>query len=315
MGERIRIGLALSSGGARGAAHVGVLKVLQREGVEIAAIAGTSIGAIVGGAYAAGIPIERLEREWREADLPRVVKSFLPTFPRAGLSSGSEFRKELRRLLGEVRIEDLPIPFAAVATDIDTGEAVILREGMLYDALRASASIPGIFHPVRWRGRLLVDGGLVEPLPIRVCRELGATLVLGVDIVPSPRPTTAERRGVWDRLGNRLREGVENRTWIPGGLAELLDDLFGERPVDLRPLPGVYSIINQSVAIFQREILKLKLTLWPADLLIRPKLPPGINYLTAATGIRAGEEAMQEALPELKERINSRFRRCAPSGS
>jgi len=112
--EDVSIGLALASGGARGSAHVGVLKVLEREGVHVSAISGASIGALVGGAYAAGVPLTRIEREWLDTDLPKVVRSFLPTFPRAGLSSGNEFRKYLRALLGDVRIEDLPVPFSDV---------------------------------------------------------------------------------------------------------------------------------------------------------------------------------------------------------
>lgn len=307
--EGTKIGLALASGGARGSAHVGVLKVLEREGIKISAVAGSSIGAMVGGAYAAGVSVERIEQEWLNTDLPKVVRSFLPTFPRAGLSSGGELRKYLRSVLGDVRIEELPIPFAAVACDIDTGEMVVLREGSLVDALRASVSIPGIFYPVRWQGRLLVDGGLVEPLPVRVCRELGAEIVIGVDIVPAPRPTTPERRRTWGRLALRLGEELKSRTWIPGSLVGLLEEVFRERPEDERPLPGIYSIVNQAVAIFEQEILRLKLTLWPADLLIRPKLPSaGVSYLRAAEGIRAGEEAMEAALPTLRALIAERDR-------
>ncbi|MCD6541031.1 patatin-like phospholipase family protein [Candidatus Bipolaricaulota bacterium] len=178
--------MALASGGARGSAHVGVLKVLEREGIEVSAIAGSSIGSMVGGAYAAGVSVERIEQEWLNTNLPKVVRSFLPTFPRAGLSSGGELRKYLKSMFGDLRIEDLEIPFAAVACDLDTGETVVLREGPLVDALRASTAIPGIFFPVRWGRRILVDGGLVEPLPVRVCRELGAEIVIGVDIVPRP---------------------------------------------------------------------------------------------------------------------------------
>ena len=298
MGDK-KIGLALASGGARGSAHAGVLKVLEREGIKVSAIAGSSIGAMVGGAYAAGASVERIEQEWLNTNLPKVVRSFLPTFPRAGLSSGGELRKYLKSMFGDLRIEDLKIPFAAVACDIDTGETVVLKEGPLVDALRASSAIPGIFYPVRWGQRLLVDGGLVEPLPVRFCRELGADLVIGVDIVPAPRPTTPEGRRVWRRLAQRLGEELRNRTWIPASLAGLLAEVADERSEE-RPLPGVYSIINQAVAIFQQEILRLKLTLWPADLLIRPELPPEVSYLRAAEGIRAGEQAMEAALPQLR---------------
>jgi NTE family protein len=304
--DGVKIGLALSSGGARGSAHAGILKVLEVEGIPISVVTGSSIGAMVGGAYVAGVSVERIEREWLDTDLPKVVRSFLPTFPRAGLSSGNELRKYLRALLGDVQIEDLPIPFAAVACDIDTGEAVVLRRGPLADAMRASASIPGIFHPVRWEGRLLVDGGLIEPLPVRACRELGADLVIGVDIVPTPRPTTPSGRRLWDRLGQHLREGLMNQTWVPGSLTGLLDDLFRERPEHERSLPGVYSVINQSAAIFQQEILRLKLTLWPADLIVRPDIPCGLSYLKAADGVRAGEQAMKQALPKLSSLLTHR---------
>ena len=138
---------------------MGVLKVLEREGVLVSAISGASIGALVGGAYAAEVSLARIEREWLDTDLLKVMRSFLPIFPRAGLSSGSELRKYLQALLGDARIEELSIPFAAVACDIDTGVAVVLRRGPLADAMRAFASIPGIFHPVRWEGHLLLAGG------------------------------------------------------------------------------------------------------------------------------------------------------------
>ena len=304
--EGVKIGLALASGGARGSAHAGVLKVLEAEGIPISVVAGSSIGAVVGGAYAAGISVERIEKEWLETDVPKVVRSFFPTFPRAGLSSGSELRKYLRDLIGDVQFEDLTIPFGAVGCDIDTGEAVVLNRGLLIDAMRASASIPGIFHPVHWSGRLLVDGGLVEPLPVRLCRDLGADLVIGVDIVPVPYPTTPDRRSLWNRLGKRLQEGATNQPWIPGSLPELLGDMTKTRSSEESPLPGVYSIINQSVAIFQQEILRLKLTFCPADLIVRPDLPRGLSYFRAAEGIRAGERAMEECLPELYTQLTAK---------
>lgn len=298
--DDLKIGLALASGGARGSAHTGVLKVLEAEGIPISAVAGSSIGAMVGGVYAAGVLIERIEQEWLNTNLPKVMRSFLPTFPRAGLSSGGELLKYLHQLLGDVQIEELQVPFAAVGCDIDTGEAVILDHGSLVDAIRASVSIPGIFHPVRWEGHLLVDGGLVEPLPVRLCRDFDVDIVIGVDIVPAPYPTTANRRSLWDRLGQGLKESATNQTWIPGSLTELLDDVFREQTGEERPLPGVYNVINQAVAIFQQEILRLKLTLWPADLIIHPNLPRGLNYMRAAEGIRAGEEAMEKSLPKLR---------------
>ncbi len=287
---------------------MGVLKVLAREGIEVSAIAGSSIGAIVGGAYAAGLPLERIEEEWRKTSLPQLVKTFLPTFPRSGFSSGAELERYLRSVFSDMRVEDLRIPFAAVATDLDTGEAVVIKEGPLVRALRASASIPGIFRPVRWDGRILVDGGLVEPVPVRACRELGAEVVIGVDVGPRPVPSTPERRGLWDELEERLR-ALEDRPWMPASLLEFLEARF-ERPRE-RPLPGLFSLLNQSALILLQEITELKLKLWPPDILVRPDFPRKEGgyvreYLNAPEYISVGERAMEEQLPRLRELLARR---------
>ncbi len=304
----MKIGIALGSGGARGSAHTGVLNVLDREGIPISVVSGSSIGALVGAAHAVGLPVEQVEREWLVTDTHRLFRSFLPTFPRAGLSSGSELKRILTDVLGEVRIEDLPIPYAAVACDIDTGETVVLKDGPLVDAVRASTAIPGIFHPVRRNDRLLIDGGLVDPVPVRTCRDLGADFVIAVDITPRPVPTTQRGRNVWDRIGEQLRDGLTHQTWIPNSLTELLESIFPERPE--RPLPGLYSILNQSISILVQEILRQKLASYPPDLLIRPDLSLSImSYLQAREGIEAGERAAEEALPELRRLLAQRRRR------
>ncbi|MDD5219055.1 MAG: patatin-like phospholipase family protein [Candidatus Bipolaricaulis sp.] len=300
-----RIGVALGSGGARGAAHTGVLKVLQREGIDISVVAGSSIGALVGAAHAVGVPIEDVEREWLATDVHKILRGFLPTFPRAGLSSGAELRRMLVALLGNTDIQELPIPFAAVACDIDTGEAVVLREGSLVDAVRASTAIPGLFRPVRWNGRVLVDGGLVDPVPVGSCRALGADVVIAVDITPRPVPTTPRGRGVWERIGDSLHEGLAHRAWVPSSLTELLEHGMRERPE--RPLPGLYSILNQSISIMGQEVLRQKMILDPPDILIQPKLSLTImSYLRAKDGIEAGERAAEEALPEIRRILADR---------
>jgi len=262
-------------------------------------VAGTSIGALVGGVYAAGIPVDRIKREWLEADLLRVVRAFLPTFPRAGLSSGRELEKYIRSLVGDVRFEDLPIPFAAVACDLNTGEPVVIRQGVLAKGIRASASIPGIFHPVRWDGQFLVDGGLVDPLPVRVCRDLGADIVIGVDIVPAPYPVAPSRTAP----PRRSAKGVSGDTRGQPSSLENLVALLGEGvPVehsDESPLPGVYTTLNQAVAILEQGVLRLEMNLWPADLLVHPDLPRSVSYFKASDGILAGERAMEAALPKL----------------
>jgi NTE family protein len=299
-----KIGLALGSGGARGSAHTGVLKVLQAEGIPISVVAGSSIGSLMGATLAVGIPLEDVEKEWLDAGATRVFRSFLPTFPRAGLSSGNELKKYLAQLLGKVRIEDLDMPYAAVACDLDTGEAVHLREGLLVDAVRASTAIPGIFHPLRWGDRLLVDGGLVDPVPIQVCRDLGADFVIAVDITPRPVPTTTKGRHVWNRIGDHLKDESAQPSWVPGSLTELLESAFHERPELDRPLPGLYSILNQSVSILLQEVLRQKLILSPPDILIRPDVSFSMmSYQHAEEGIAEGIRAAESVLPELRKKL------------
>jgi NTE family protein len=179
--NRPRIGLALSGGAARGIAHVGVLRALEENAIPIDAIAGASAGALIGGAYAAGLSIAQLEamaRKFRWRHMGR------PSFSRLGLQSNAPMEKFLRANLPVTRFEDLRIPFAALATDLKTGTAVVLRDtGDLTFAIRASACLPAFYVPVRDpEGRMLVDGGLVANLPISHTRELGADIVIAVDV-------------------------------------------------------------------------------------------------------------------------------------
>lgn len=297
------IGYALASGGARGSGITGAMKVLEQAGIRPSVIAGTSIGSLVGAAHATGLSVERVEQEWLETDVGRVLRGFLPSNPRAGLSSGNELRKYLVELLGERSIEDLEIPYAALACDVDTGEAVTLTSGSLPDAVRASCAIPGVFHPVRWSERILVDGGLVEPLPVRTCRELGAEYVIAIDICPRPHPTTTQVRDLWSRIGEQMRS-LSEQSWVPASLGDLLARLGEESENHVRPLPGVYSVLNQSIAILQQELLRQKMVLHPPDVVIRPDVRMSImGYFQAAEGITAGEAAAEAALPEILEKL------------
>ena len=181
-----RVGLALSAGGPRGVAHLGVLRALVEAEIPICAIAGTSAGSYVGGLFAAGVPLPEIGQLWEELGFWRTARFLLPTFPWRGWSSGEELRRVLLEIVGERRIEDLPIPFAAVATDLGSGEPVAIRRGSLADAIRASLSVPGLFVPVDLDGRALIDGGVAHPLPVDVTRELGAEVVVAVDVLVPP---------------------------------------------------------------------------------------------------------------------------------
>ena len=197
---RPRVGLALGGGGARGYAHIGVLRVLGGQGFPVDALAGTSMGAVVGAAYAAGLDLDRLEQLLKELDLNKLLR-----FPRRSLrrlltntatdvfTGRRDWRREempstqqLVEFFGlfsrHKTFEDLDVPLAVVAADIDTGENVVLRRGPIDRALAATVALPGIHYPVKWGDRFLVDGGLVDNLPVQAVADLGLERVLAVDV-------------------------------------------------------------------------------------------------------------------------------------
>ena len=187
----MKIGLALGGGGARGIAHLGVWQRLQELGIPIHCIAGTSIGAIAGAVIAAGRVDEALA--WCEMSSWKKLPQLLFDFPTMkALIAGRSVEKKLRQIIATEGFADLAMPFAAVATDLNTGEAVMMQDGDLISAVRASMSIPGVFSPIERDGRVLVDGQFVNPVPVSVCRALGADVVIAVDVNPLEDPATAK---------------------------------------------------------------------------------------------------------------------------
>lgn len=201
--NRPKVGLALGGGGARGYAHLGVIKTLQKHQIPIDIVVGTSMGAVMGGAFACGVDLDKLERVLKTLDLNRLLG--IPDNTLKGVEglvgrTASEylFKKADWRTVepahtkklfeffyvfaGDKEFKDLKIPFATVAADIDTGEEVILKEGKVYQAVAASVAIPGIHYPVKLGGRFLVDGGIINKIPIDVTVELGADMVIAVDV-------------------------------------------------------------------------------------------------------------------------------------
>jgi NTE family protein len=174
-----RLGLALGGGGARGLAHIGVLKVLEGEGITADFVAGTSVGSLIGALHCCGYGWRELYELARTTDWADLVTFAVP---RMGLVNARKLEHLVDRLAGGRRVEELPVPFRAVAVDITAGEEVVLAEGPVALAVRASASIPGIFEPTPWQGRLLVDGGLLDNVPSEVVRDMGAEVVLAVNL-------------------------------------------------------------------------------------------------------------------------------------
>jgi len=181
----VPVGVALGSGGTRGFAHIGVLQVLSEAGIAVNCIAGSSMGALIAAIYATGAPLDLMERVATHLPLARFIDV---TIPRLGLVSGERLEKLITLLTKGKTFAQTSIPLAVVATDVELGERVVLTEGLIHQAVRASIGIPGIFVPYRLANRLLIDGGVIDRVPIRAVRELGAQIVIAVDV------------GLFDRL-------------------------------------------------------------------------------------------------------------------
>lgn len=183
--SRQKVGLALGGGAARGLAHIGVLEVLEKEGIPIDMIAGTSMGAVIGGIYAGNKNVKAM-RPLAIAFGLRKIRYFSDfTIPKTGIIKGRRIEDELKTVIGaNTEFHDLRIPFCCVAVDIDNGEEVVIKEGKVWEAVRASSSIPVIFAVKEWRGRNLVDGGLMNPVPTQTVKDMGADFIISVNVLP-----------------------------------------------------------------------------------------------------------------------------------
>jgi len=188
-----KVGLALSSGAARGFAHIGVLTVLEKEGIPIDMIAGASMGALVGAVYAQGKDVGQVKNLAIEWGAKRFSLLTDPALPKTGLIRGRRIEDMLKSIIGDIEFGDLRMPFACVATDINTGEEVVIKHGLVREGVRASISIPVLFTVAKWENRYLVDGALVNPVPVNVLKSMGADFVIAVNAIP-------------DRSGGEIKE-------------------------------------------------------------------------------------------------------------
>jgi NTE family protein len=258
--RRPKIGLALGAGGARGWAHVGVIRALGEAGIRPDVVCGTSMGSLVGAAYAAG-ELERLE-EWALSLGWRDVFGLMDFTWRGGLIRGKKLFEYMRSRFGLQDISSLPMPYGAVATELATGREVWLREGHVLDAVRASIAIPGVFAPVLRDGELLVDGALVNPVPVSMCRALGADVVIAVDLG-------------WAKLGyyrDRAREKeLPEEAGRPAWWGRFLPTRSPETAH--ADMPSALGVFFSSFDIMQVRVGRSRLAGEPADALITPILP------------------------------------------
>jgi len=179
-----KIGLALGGGGGRGIAHIGVLEVLEREGIPFNMIAGTSAGAAIGALLAQGKNSDYMKTLAKSWDWKHRAQAIDLTLPRSGFIAGRKVKEFLKNIIGDVQFSQLKLPFACVATDILTGEEIVINHGSVLEAVRASISLPIIFTVARWQDRYLVDGGLVDPVPVSVLKDMGADFIIAVNVTP-----------------------------------------------------------------------------------------------------------------------------------
>ncbi|MEZ4483415.1 MAG: patatin-like phospholipase family protein [Syntrophotaleaceae bacterium] len=307
------IGLALGSGGARGLAHIGVLKVLEGEGIPIACIAGTSIGAFIGALYAAGVPTRQMEQALCDLDWRALTRLVVPTLPTSGLLDGGKVARFMAELLPVQTFEELTIPLAVTATDVESGEALVIHRGSLLEGLHAATAFPGIFPPVPRDGRFLVDGGLCNPVPADVAYSMGARLVIGVSAIPElpkPPPTLLrESPGQPLKMHRPLRDfftGAQLETllreiWQRGGNRQSTEPEQQPPHRPKRRPPGIFKVCARSVAIMENQINDLRLEKEAIDLLIRPCLDEIslLDFHRAEEAIAAGEAATRQRLPEI----------------
>jgi NTE family protein len=270
--QKMKVGLALGGGAARGMAHIGVLDVLEREEIPIDMIAGTSIGGMVGAFRARGQDSSVMKELALKLNVMKMLSLADLALPKSGLFGGKAVINLLEKTMGnDVKFEELPIPLALVATDIVTGEEVVIDRGSVLDGVRATISIPGIFTVAKWRGRYLVDGGLVNPVPVNVLKTMGADFIIAVNVMPDVSTSV-----------HRLKSSS------------------GKKPKE----PNIFHVILQSLYIGTNIIAKTSLE--GADIVITPDtahIHPG-EFQHAAECIELGEIAAREAIPEIKRRLS-----------
>lgn len=295
--HKVEIGLALGGGAARGLAHIGVLLELQAAGVAVTHVAGCSFGSIVGAAYVCGTlaELEELARSLSRAELIRYADA---TFS-GGVLRGDALLEELRHLTRGLRFEELPVPFAVVATDLETGAPVVLRTGSIAEAVRASMSVPGLFAPAMVEGRALVDGGLVELVPVTALRELRPPRAVAVDV--------SSQDDVWTRVATRARLSVGGvrRRWrrLRGAATDLVPGRVFTLTAHARPGERAWGLVRTVLSAFDITEARLQRDASPleADLVIRPDVRRfhGHQFDRAAEIIAAGRVAARQALPLL----------------
>jgi NTE family protein len=298
MRRKLRLGLALGSGSARGWAHIGVIRALEERGIKPDLVCGTSVGALVGAAYASG-ELEKLEA-WVTGLAWTTVVRLMDLTWRGGLIRGARLFTLFRTIFEDREIGELPMLYGAVATELHSGRELWLRHGKVLEAVRASCAMPGLFTPVLREGTVLVDGGLVNPIPVSMCRALGADVVVAVDLS-------------WGKLGP-YRRGKESEIAVrdaPGWLDRIRPRIVPgwakgkpkDQAAEAASIPSIFDVFMTSLDIVEMRVARSRLAGEPADVLITPILPDfaTMDFHRAQEAIAEGRAAVERMGPLLEQ--------------
>jgi len=278
--KKAKIGLALGGGAARGLAHIGVLKALVENNVPIDVIAGTSIGALVGACFAKDGEINTLEEIVLNIDWRQLALLLDPNLAllKKGFIHGEKIKELLCSIIGDIEFKDLKIPFRVIATDVTTGEEVVIDSGSVAEAVRASISIPVIFTPVKFENKFLVDGGIVNPVPVNIARNMGAEFIIACNVIPEP-----QKRG---------RNYTKNKSMAKS-----------TKQIDPNT-PNIIDVLIHSFYIMEYKIAASNLK--KADIIINPE----VNHISilefhkGAEAMAAGYKSVLDVLPKIKKKAN-----------
>ncbi len=305
--DRPKIGIALGSGSARGWAHIGVIQELAKMGIEPEIVAGSSIGAFVGSAYASG-QLDKLE-SWVSALTWKEILNYIDlTVVGGGFIQGDKLFEFAKKMVPYDTIESLPHRFGAVATELETGREIWFQDGSLLDAVRASIALPGVFTPMQLNGRWLLDGGLCNPVPVSLCRAMGAEVVIAVnlngDIVGKHTRNHDAQKKSTEKIESDNDESLFERVsaqWkqsLNSHKDTLLSQLFGEN----RYSPGLFDVVATSLNIMQDRITRSRMAGDPPEITLSPRLSHiGLmEFDQAASAIEEGRACVQRMRPALE---------------
>jgi len=313
-----RIGLALGSGSARGWAHIGAIRALEERGVKPDIICGSSIGALVGAPYASG-QLDKLE-QWCTSLAWTTVVRLMDISWSGGLIRGARLFNLFNTILDDVDIDQLSVPYGAVATELGSGREIWLRHGKMLDAVRASCAMPGIFRPAVRDGVLLVDGGLVNPVPVSMCRALGADVVIAIDLswgklgvyrnrkLDKEADKGAEKRPDRDALPDSTVDMPVAPREVPGWLGKLGRGWVARAAKNVEEqvrMPSILEVFTTSLDIVEMRVARSRLSGDPADVLLTPLLPGfrTMDFHRSKEAIEEGRAAVERMGPLIDQVI------------